>query len=310
MRLLCIVVLLIAITASASAFNIQGHITGGTGFALRYVWGFPTTFDTILVTIAIPYFNTYTLAAPEGSYMLLAYQDLNGNVTPDLDEPRGFYGGQPPQLLVLSSDTSGIDIDLQPPNTGGFTGVVSYSGTNTGATFITAHRSPAFSDSAHGIGFLLNRTGSGSYTCFVDSFGIYYAYAFMDLNSNFVHDPDEPYGIYGGSTPQAISVQPTTQTAVAGNNVTLSVTTAGNPAPSYQWRKDGVAISGATSSSLTLSSLAPSNAGSYSVVVTNSAGSVTSSAAVVESSVSAPDEATVETPPATTPFSFAPRILV
>ncbi len=80
----------------------------------------------------------------------------------------------------------------------------------------------------------------------------------------------------------AITIQPTPQRVIAGNNVTLSVTANGNPAPAFQWRKDGVALPGASSSNLVLSSVSKSNAGSYSVVVSNSTGSVTSVAAVID----------------------------
>lgn len=72
-----------------------------------------------------------------------------------------------------------------------------------------------------------------------------------------------------------ITVQPTPLTPFAGPGVTLVAAAVGNPIPTYQWRKDGVAISGATSGSLTLAGPA-THAGSYSVVATNSAGSATS----------------------------------
>jgi len=82
----------------------------------------------------------------------------------------------------------------------------------------------------------------------------------------------------GASTPvsPAISTQPVAQSAVVGASVTFSVVAAGTPAPTYQWRKDGAAISGATNSTLTIASAQVANAGVYSVTITNSAGSVTS----------------------------------
>jgi hypothetical protein len=57
---------------------------------------------------------------------------------------------------------------------------------------------------------------------------------------------------------------------------------AGTAPLSYQWQKNGVAISGATSSSYTMPATTTSDSGStFSVVVTNSAGTVTSSAATL-----------------------------
>jgi sugar lactone lactonase YvrE len=79
----------------------------------------------------------------------------------------------------------------------------------------------------------------------------------------------------------AITTQPSSQSVTAGNSVTFSVVATGTPTPTYQWRKDGAVISGATATSYAISSPASGDAGSYTVVVTNAAGSVTSSSATL-----------------------------
>lgn len=79
-----------------------------------------------------------------------------------------------------------------------------------------------------------------------------------------------------GSTPPAITTQPQGQSVTAGANVTFSATASGSTTLTYQWRKDGVDIPGATSSSYTISGVQPPLAGLYSVVVTNPFGSATS----------------------------------
>ncbi len=79
----------------------------------------------------------------------------------------------------------------------------------------------------------------------------------------------------------AFAASPASQTATVGADVTLTAAATGNPAPTYQWRKDGAPISGATSATLTLSHVTTADAGSYDVVATNSAGSATSATAVV-----------------------------
>ncbi len=61
-----------------------------------------------------------------------------------------------------------------------------------------------------------------------------------------------------------------------GNTATFAVGVDGSGPLSFQWRRDGVNIAGATSASLTFHSVALPNAGIYSVVVTNSAGAVVS----------------------------------
>jgi len=192
-----------------SAYTLSGHVTGGqAGLTLKYVFAVPVTLDTVYVTIAIPILNTYTIAnMAAGGYVLFAYQDLNTNLTPDLDEPRGFYGGEIPTVFELLGDSAGVDIELQASNQGGFSGTVSYAGTQTGATLIYASYTPDFEGLPHGGAILFNNTGNGTYTALVDSFTTYYAAAFMDLNNNFIWDEGEPRGFYGGTTPAPIVVE-------------------------------------------------------------------------------------------------------
>ena len=73
----------------------------------------------------------------------------------------------------------------------------------------------------------------------------------------------------------AISVPPVGAVLSPGSGYTLSVTASGTPAPTYQWKLDDVAISGATAGTLPLT-LSAAVSGAYSVTVTNAAGSVTS----------------------------------
>jgi hypothetical protein len=79
----------------------------------------------------------------------------------------------------------------------------------------------------------------------------------------------------------AITTQPAAVTACAGSSASLSVVATGSGTISYQWRKDGVDISGANSSTLSFPSLSASDAAAYSVVVTADCGAVTSSSALV-----------------------------
>ena len=82
-------------------------------------------------------------------------------------------------------------------------------------------------------------------------------------------------------TAPTITSQPSASSVAVGSAASLSVVAGGTAPLSYQWRKDGVAISGATSSTYTIASTKNSDAGSYTVVVTNSAGSVTSNSTVL-----------------------------
>ncbi len=72
--------------------------------------------------------------------------------------------------------------------------------------------------------------------------------------------------------------------------MTFTVVATGTPTPAYQWLKNGTNLVGATSSTLTLNNVTSTDAGNYSVVVSNVVNSVTSSTAVltVNSAVVAP----------------------
>lgn len=82
-------------------------------------------------------------------------------------------------------------------------------------------------------------------------------------------------------TPPSISIQPEPQTVNAGATANFFVSAGGTAPLSYQWRKDGSDIPGATSASLAVAGVQDGDAGTYTVVVTNAAGSATSEGAAL-----------------------------
>jgi hypothetical protein len=78
-----------------------------------------------------------------------------------------------------------------------------------------------------------------------------------------------------------IVTQPAGAYAEIGGSVALSVAARGEPAPGFQWRKDGVTITGATRATFAIASAALSDSGAYDVIATNPSGSASSSAARV-----------------------------
>ena len=83
-------------------------------------------------------------------------------------------------------------------------------------------------------------------------------------------------------TAPTITTPPSSTSLVVGESATLTVVAAGSAPLAYQWQRDGVALSGATSSSYTSPPLALSDSGAtFTVRVSNGAGSITSGAAVV-----------------------------
>lgn len=78
-----------------------------------------------------------------------------------------------------------------------------------------------------------------------------------------------------------ISKQPVGVTVRENTRTTLSVVASGAPAPTYQWRLNGVALKDATSATLAFTPALPEHAGDYTVVVTNAVGALTSSIATL-----------------------------
>ncbi|HVS88295.1 MAG TPA: choice-of-anchor D domain-containing protein [Candidatus Acidoferrum sp.] len=93
----------------------------------------------------------------------------------------------------------------------------------------------------------------------------------------------------------AITTPPANQTVTAGQTATFTVVATGTAPLSYQWQKSGVNIAGASSASYTTAATTTSDSGStFDVVVSNTAGTVTSAAATL--TVNSPP--TITTPPA------------
>ena len=78
-----------------------------------------------------------------------------------------------------------------------------------------------------------------------------------------------------------VAIQPASQTVCVGSNFTFTDVVYGTGPLSFQWKFNGTNLVGDTNASLTLTSVQPANAGSYTVVVTNLLGTATSSSAVL-----------------------------
>ncbi len=85
-----------------------------------------------------------------------------------------------------------------------------------------------------------------------------------------------------GITPApVIRVQPADRLLVPGTNTTFSVQIVSALPASFQWRLSGTNLAGATNASLTLTNVQTGDAGSYSVMVSNHYGAISSSSAVL-----------------------------
>jgi hypothetical protein len=86
-----------------------------------------------------------------------------------------------------------------------------------------------------------------------------------------------------GNNPPLIETSPQTPsgTLYPGGSFSLSALASGTPALSYQWRKGGIPLGGATDTTYTKTGVGVGDSGNYDVVVTNLYGSVTSVVAAV-----------------------------
>jgi hypothetical protein len=110
------------------------------------------------------------------------------------------------------------------------------------------------------------------------------------------------------TTAPSVASQPGAQTIAAGSTVVFNVGATGSGALTYQWRKDGADLAGATGATLILSNATVAQAGAYSVVVRNSAGTATSNtAALTVSTVPPPPSAGSSTFPSSPSPAPAPR---
>jgi len=94
--------------------------------------------------------------------------------------------------------------------------------------------------------------------------------------------------VSAAAVPPSITTQPASQTVTAGLTATFTVGATGTTPLTYQWKKNGTAMAGATSSSYTtLATTSSDNGAQFTVVVSNSTGSITSNAATLTVSAAA-----------------------
>ena len=84
-----------------------------------------------------------------------------------------------------------------------------------------------------------------------------------------------------GRASLSVTASPQSQIAAMGGSLSLSVNAAGDGPLTYQWFKDGIAIAGATGSTLVVNPVTAASAGAYHVTINDAQGSVTTSPASV-----------------------------
>lgn len=208
-------------------------------------------------------------AAPTSVIDIYAFVDASGNII-----------GSPMQVNFSSVSAIGtwkVDLFTLPPNTSYNTAIASGNGAANGTRDI---RLVGYKLSDFGI-TAANAANVAAFQIMPggDSDPSFIAY---NANAFFVPTP-------------VITTHPVSQVVCpdTSQSVTFTVVATGSGL-SYQWQKDGVNIPGATGTSYTISNVTTADAGTYTVVVSNSSGSVTSSFAFLNAlTVTSPSPVTV-----------------
>ena len=177
-------------------------------------------------------------------------------------------------------------------------------GNSGGHTFKTSGFSiaGAISPATGGSGATLTLSGAASTTTTADSLGNYTftglangTYTVAPSHAGFTFTPSSQSTTVSGANvtgvnftdsaapvAPSITTQPTSQTVTAGQTASFTVAATGTAPLSYQWQKSGANIAGATTASYTTPVTTTSDSGAtFRVVVTNTAGTVTSAAATL-----------------------------
>src|SRR5882762_8500415 len=153
-----------------------------------------------------------------------------------------------------------------------------------------------------GSGATLTLGGAANATTTADSSGSYTfgglpngTYTIVPSHAGFTFTPTSQTATVSGanvtgvnftdtaaSAAPTITAQPANQTVTAGQTATFTVVAAGAAPLAYQWQKNGVNVSGATAASYTTAATTTADSGTtFRVVVSNTAGTVTSAAATL-----------------------------
>jgi DNA/RNA endonuclease G (NUC1) len=240
----------------------RGAGVGASGTGAARGWGGNTfTNSTSAAAVAANEFATFTVSANAG------YKVSYGSIS-KFDYRRSSTG--PPSGVLQYQIGSGAFTDIA---------IFSYTATASSGGSLNAI-------DLSGISALQN-VNAGSNVTFrivnwggTGSSGTWYIY---DVASSSALD----FAVQGtlatinSAVAPGITAQPQSTNIIAGSNAIFNVTATGTAPLSYQWQLANTNLPTATNATLTLTNVAANQAGAYRVVVTNSAGLVVSSNAVM-----------------------------
>jgi Immunoglobulin I-set domain/Immunoglobulin domain/Beta-propeller repeat len=252
------------------------------GLANNAVYGYPVTTNAFLTQVVW-----------NGTNAAIGYSAVFGGTNFGIDIGYGVTLDPAGDAFVVGATTAtnfpaNAPDALAAANTGGFDAFVTVFSPNAGALLYSGCLGGAANDFGYGIA--------------ADSAGNAY-FVGQTLSANFPTNDARQAALNGTSdaflaeiiltvVPPDIATQPTNQSAGVGSTVNLAVSVTGTPPFTYQWQVqktnltwtnlvNGGSISGAADATLTIRDAQTNNSGPYQVIVTNYAGAVTSSVAVL-----------------------------
>jgi pectin methylesterase-like acyl-CoA thioesterase len=256
-------------TNAATPIGYQWYETNGSGVVAltNGATGNGSTISGASTAGSTLFTNTLTFSSVQ-------IADANGSIFVVMTNAYGSVTSTPVALAVTAGDTAPSISSIS------FTNAIVISGDDTNVS-VTALGSPAPTYYWYDNNNNLIQSGPG-FTLALNDLQLGNAGTYTVTASNYLGTASTNFTI-GIIVPPCISQQPGNVLVNFGGPVNFYVVEGGCalPAPTYQWYKNAVLISGATATNYSIASVGYGDIANYTVVVSNSAGAVTSSKATL-----------------------------
>ena len=187
--------------------------------------------------------------------------------------------------VVLLSGCSGMVSSANStgnPTSFSIAGTISPLAGGNGATLTLSGAASATATADSAGNYTFTGLANGTYTIVPSHAGFTFTPSSQSMTVNGANVAGMNFTANGATVAPTITTPPANQTVAAGQTATFTVVAGGTAPLSYQWQKNGANITGATSASYTTPITTTADSGSaFAVVVTNTAGTVTSAAATL-----------------------------
>jgi hypothetical protein len=253
-------------TFKTSGFSIAGAISpapggGGATLALGGAASTTTTADSL---------GNYTFTGLANGTYTVAPSHAGFTFTPSSQS-----------MTVNGANITGVNF-TDTVQTFSLSGTISPTAGGSGATLTLSGAASATTTANSSGAYTFTGLASGSYSITPSNTGYTFTPVSQNATVSTVNVAGVNFADNAAAAAPTITTQPVNQRVTAGQTATFGVVAAGTVPLSYQWQKNGSNIPGATSSSYTTPVTMTSDSGStFAVVISNTAGTVTSAAATL-----------------------------